>query len=151
MSDEMRYPGSQPFADTALHRLLFKGREQEKKSLFHLILSEDLVVLYAKSGMGKTSLLNAGVFAPLRERDYLPVTARMSDPRGIGLIPSIIGQVLEKAREPQVEAVNGEPQNHLWPFFQALELWREDTLLTPVLILDQFEELFTLVDPVARR
>ena len=32
----------------------------------------------------------------------------------------------------------------LWHFFKTLEIWRNDKLLTPVLIVDQFEELFTL-------
>ena len=60
-----RYPGSQPFEDRSLDRKLFKGRETERKKLLHLILSERFVVLYSKSGVGKTSLLNAGVFKNL--------------------------------------------------------------------------------------
>jgi hypothetical protein len=32
----------------------------------------------------------------------------------------------------------------LWSFFKTAEFWRNDLLLTPVLLLDQFEELFTL-------
>jgi hypothetical protein len=35
-------------------------------------------------------------------------------------------------------------QASLWHFFKTAEFWQGDLLLTPVLILDQFEELFTL-------
>lgn len=69
MDKAYRYPGSHPFRDTELDRQLFFGRDQEREALKHLILSERLVVLFAKSGMGKTSLLNAGVFSGLRARN----------------------------------------------------------------------------------
>lgn len=32
----------------------------------------------------------------------------------------------------------------LWEFFKTMMLWQDDVLLTPVLVLDQFEEIFTL-------
>jgi hypothetical protein len=32
----------------------------------------------------------------------------------------------------------------LWHFFKTFELWKNDRLLSPVLVIDQFEELFTL-------
>ena len=35
---------------------------------------------YAVSGMGKTSLLNAGVMQGLRDRSYWPVSVRLNDP-----------------------------------------------------------------------
>ena len=89
MTITRRYPGSRPFADNDLDRLLFKGREHEKKALLHLILAEDLVLLYAKSGMGKTSLLNAGILEQLRDEEYFPVVLRLNDPRGAGLTVSI--------------------------------------------------------------
>ena len=60
MSTLSRYPGSRSFQDTDVDRLLFYGREHEKGALLHLVLAQDLVLFYAKSGTGKTSLLNAG-------------------------------------------------------------------------------------------
>jgi hypothetical protein len=38
----------------------------------------------------------------------------------------------------------------LWHGFKTAQFWRDDVLLTPVLILDQFEELFTLQGEAAR-
>ena len=47
------------------------------------------------------------------------------------------------AERQQVEYVPGDSRS-LWSFFKSVEFWRGDLLLAPVLILDQFEELFTL-------
>ncbi len=54
-----RYPGVQPFK--AEQKDLFFGRETDIKEMLRLIEQEKLLVLYGKSGYGKSSLLNAGV------------------------------------------------------------------------------------------
>jgi tetratricopeptide (TPR) repeat protein len=151
MTTARRYPGSRPFQDNALDRLLFRGREQQKIALLHLILAEDLVLLYAKSGMGKTSLLNAGILEQLREKEYFPVMLRLNDPQR-DLVISIQEQVREHASTRGVEVESGEQfQKHLWLFLYDLKLWQGDVLLTPVLIFDQFEELFTVNSEAQRQ
>ena len=79
-----RYPGAQPFADDPIDQRLYFGRTRETQEVFHRVLAEPLLVLYGKSGLGKTSLLQAGVFPRLRERDLLPVPVRLNRP---GLTP----------------------------------------------------------------
>ncbi|MEK7255655.1 MAG: hypothetical protein AAB316_12980, partial [Bacteroidota bacterium] len=54
-----RYPGIHPFRQE--EEALFFGRSEESKQLFDMICVEKLVVLFGKSGIGKTSLLNAGM------------------------------------------------------------------------------------------
>ena len=78
---DYRYPGLRPFEDTDLDRSLFFGRDREKEELLHLILAEKLTVVFAKSGTGKSSLLNAGILQALRERDFLPIKIRFNDSR----------------------------------------------------------------------
>ncbi len=73
-----RYPGVTSFTDTKIAQELFFGRKEECKKLFYYILSENLTVLYSKSGYGKTSLLQAGVFKLLRENNYYPVYVRFN-------------------------------------------------------------------------
>jgi tetratricopeptide (TPR) repeat protein len=143
MSGHRRYPGSSSFQDEELDRLLFWGREQEKSALFHLILAENLVLFYAKSGCGKTSLLNAGIFQQLRDKEYYPLLIRLND-LDQDPIRSILDQVLaHEARGIEIEQhENG--YDHLWRFFSGLRLWRGNVLLTPVVVFDQFEELFTI-------
>jgi WD40 repeat protein/TPR repeat protein len=144
----LRYPGAHSFGDSALDRKLFFGRSREKKDLLDTILAERLVVLYAKSGVGKTSLLNAGIKQPLREQDFLPLVVRLNDEKR-DLLESFFEGVAEAARAQQVEHRPGN-MGSLWLYFKTTEFWREDALLTPVLILDQFEELFTLHDANTR-
>ncbi len=72
-----RYPGAQPFSTT--QEDIFFGREHDIESLYRLIRLEPLVVLYAKSGLGKSSLLNAGVVPEvLKDGKYLPVNIRFN-------------------------------------------------------------------------
>ena len=101
-----------------------------------------MVVVYAKSGLGKTSLLNAGVALRLRDEGYLPLIVRVNDVQR-GALVSVLEGIRAEAERQQVEYVPGLPDS-LWTFFKTAEFWRGDLLLTPVLILDQFEELFTL-------
>ena len=55
---------------------VFWGREKESQELFYLVSNSDFVVCYAKSGEGKSSLLNAGLKPKLREGKYLPISVR---------------------------------------------------------------------------
>lgn len=143
--DSYRYPGSHPFQDTDLDRLLFRGRESEANALLHLILSERLVVLFGKSGMGKTSLLNAGVFHDLRARGFLPVPVRFHDPRRspVEQLLQQVGAVAEGGASDGNLEDDGTGRATLWQFFKQAEFWSsDDRLMSPVLVLDQFEELF---------
>ena len=137
-----RYPGAQPFPDDALCRKLFFGREQELKTLTDKILAHRLVVVYARSGLGKTSLLNAGVAENLRAEVYIPLSVRVNDPDE-GPFKSVFRGIAAACTRQGVEYVPGDTAS-LWHFFKTAEFWRNDVLLTPVLVLDQFEELFTL-------
>jgi photosystem II stability/assembly factor-like uncharacterized protein len=137
-----RYPGAQPFRDDEFSRRTFFGREPASVALTDQILANRLVIVYAKSGLGKTSLLNAGVAPRLREVSNLPLFVRVNDTQR-GAVFSVIEGVAAEAERQQVEYVQGDSSS-LWSFFKTVEFWRGDLLLTPVLILDQFEELFTL-------
>ena len=143
-----RYPGAQPFADDDLSRKVFFGREQASLALTNQILANRMVVVYAKSGLGKSSLLNAGVSQRLRDEGYLPLIVRVNDIER-GPSASVVEGIRAAAERQNVEYIPGRSDS-LWTFFKTVEFWRGDLLLTPVLILDQFEELFTLQGPDAR-
>ena len=143
-----RYPGAQPFRDDEFSRRTFFGREPASIALTDQILANRLVIVYAKSGLGKTSLLNAGVAPRLRDAGSLPLFVRVNDIER-GPLHSVLEGVRSEAERQQVEFVAGE-SGSLWSFFKTVEFWRGDLLLTPVLIIDQFEELFTLQSEGAR-
>jgi Novel STAND NTPase 1 len=137
-----RYPGAHPFEDDDLSRKLFRGREQETTSLTRQILANRLIVLYARSGLGKTSLLNAGIAENLRADGLVPLAVRVND-IALGPLESIYNGIMTASAKQQLEYIPGDKQS-LWYFFKTAEFWKGDLLQTPVLILDQFEELFTL-------
>jgi len=146
----LRYKGTAPFQDSAVDRRTFFGRDREARSLLSLALAERLVVVFGKSGTGKSSLINAGLVDPLLERGYLPMTIRLTD-RARGPIGGLLDGVHAAARAADVEIAGGGDAN-LATFFKTAEFWSAaNDLLQPMLILDQFEELFTLHESARRR
>ena len=145
-----RYPGSPPFQDTDLDRQIFRGRAKEADTVLQSILSTNLHVLYSVSGLGKSSLLNAGVMHRLRARGHWPVSVRVNDPTRpiVGLIRKQIEMAaradptIELTEDPGVTPAISE--STLWNMLASLEVWRRNELQQLVVVFDQFEELFTL-------
>ena len=48
----------------------FAGRDQDIAEMVSRVTANRTLVLFARSGLGKTSLLKAGVFPRLRERGF---------------------------------------------------------------------------------
>jgi hypothetical protein len=142
IKSRVRYPGAQPFPDDDLWRKLFFGREHESVILTNQILAHRLVVVFARSGLGKTSLLNAGVAERLRSEGFVPLSVRVNDIHS-GPLDSIFNGISAACAAQRIEHLRGNKLS-LWHYFKTAEFWRDDILLNPVLILDQFEELFTL-------
>lgn len=65
------YIGPRPFKDTARERRLFFGRERESADLLSLAMAERLVLFYAPSGAGKSSLINARLLDGLRNEGFM--------------------------------------------------------------------------------
>lgn len=57
----------------------FAGREDEINAVVTGVLSFDTFVLYGRSGLGKTSLILAGIFPELEKRGFKPVYSRVLD------------------------------------------------------------------------
>ena len=123
----------------------FHGRSEEAAELLRLIRVAPLTAVYGKSGLGKTSLLQAGLFPLLRAEHFLPVYLRMDFSEGEPL-----GQMMRRL-EDELTAVHAEypapePGESVWEFLHRrdLEIWSADNFpLVPVLVIDQFEELFS--------
>ena len=144
IANASRYPGVQPFTDNRLASSTFFGRQQEIDLLKAQVISNRLTVVYARSGIGKTSLLNAGLHQTLRDEGFLPLMLRIND-RDKSVVDCVLDPLTELAERQTVEIVEGSRRS-LWHYFKTVEFWNKDVLLNPVLILDQFEELFTLRD-----
>lgn len=132
---------------------LFCGRDDESHSVAQLIAGNILVTLYGKSGTGKTSLLNAGVFPRLRQKRYLPISIRLSmEAMDISFQQCIIKQLslaLEMAngRQQTIDVVplsaDEQQPDYLWSYFARTRFTdSEGRTLFPVMVFDQFEEVF---------
>jgi len=140
------FPGLHFFEDRDFGRALFFGRETEIKQLTERIIAEDLTVLFGKSGDGKTSLINAGLKPKLRELGYLPVRARLFNLPADKTPLDVLYQTLaEEAQAHSLTLPQDWQRATLWETFFALQPTAENKLKPIVLILDQFEELFTLM------
>ncbi len=129
---------------------LFFGRDEEVRELTRRTERTALTVLFGQSGLGKSSLLQAGVFPRLRRAGYWPIYVRLDHGAGA---PPPGEQVKQLVRADTVRAGTwtkpdvAKPGESLWEFFHH----RDDRLIgttgrtiVPVLVFDQFEELFTL-------
>src|SRR5262245_52541663 len=61
------YKGLAPFGDSDVDAMLFFGREREREIVTANLIASRLTVLYGASGVGKSSMLRAGVAHGLRE------------------------------------------------------------------------------------
>ena len=145
---ENPWPGLATF--TEAQRAFFHGRDEEIRELTRRLERKTLTVLFGQSGLGKSSLLQAGVFPRLRSAGYCPIYVRLDhSPDALPLAEQIKPTVTAATSLMGVwsqggVAVAGES---LWEYFHH----RDDILrggsgqlLIPLLVFDQFEELFTL-------
>ena len=72
------YKGLRPFDDSDLDARLFFGRERDREVIAANMLAARLTVLYGPSGVGKSSVLNAGVARQLRELPEQPLVVLFS-------------------------------------------------------------------------
>ncbi|MFZ2901191.1 MAG: SUMF1/EgtB/PvdO family nonheme iron enzyme [Saprospiraceae bacterium] len=140
-----RYPGAQPFSTD--QKPIFFGREQELDELHRFMLAEQLVVLYAKSGLGKSSLLNAGLMPLVQEEGRLePLSIRFGAyTEGSKATP--LGNAIAGIREgisgtdENLEKIKPAGEDSLWYHLKTRQLAAGGRGY--LLVFDQFEELFT--------
>ena len=136
---------------TSSRVLKFCGRDNDTYDVTKLIMSNMFVTLYGKSGIGKTSLLNAGVFPELRTESYTPFSIRLGirDERDIqGYQVAIIDAVRNAVDRIEFLNIiplqeNQQSVDYLWKYFANHRFYdKSGNLTTPVVVFDQFEEIF---------
>lgn len=122
---------------------IFYGRDDEIERLINLIKTNTLTIVFGKSGTGKTSLLNAGVFPRLRKDYFLPFRIRLEFKDESPKLVTQIKNTLKSEIDKYGFKVESYPSSEttLWEYFHSEPLWKS---VTPILIFDQFEEIFTL-------
>jgi tetratricopeptide (TPR) repeat protein len=146
VDEQNPWPGLGAFNEAA--QRFFNGREDEAATLRRLVLNSPLTVLFSASGLGKTSLIQAGLFPLLRKEHFLPIRVRLDcRERNAPLIDQVKLALKDQIAALRVDAPALNGKKSLWQYLHqdGLELWSEQNqLLAPVFVLDQFEEVFTL-------
>lgn len=153
--------GPRPFGRNYEDQLLFFGRNYETEEIVTLILSHQLVLIYAQSGTGKTSILNANVIPELEEKEGFEIlpTAR------VGISPYDVDETnsIKDSKKDQVVS-NHYMFNALWSmkpninprsltnmslsdflnkYFSTTEDYANFPF-TKLIIFDQLEEIFNI-------
>ncbi len=145
---QSRYLGVQPFKTSDRH--LFFGRDKDIEDLHDFILLEKLVVLFGKSGYGKSSLLNAGIMPRLMDEKqpapfrFQPVEVRFThyaegqSPAPLETLKRLLRDLpTDPAADFLSDLIEGDT---LWLHFKRRQTASKGQY---VLLLDQFEEFFS--------
>ena len=119
---------------------IFFGRERETQQLVSLIHAHRLTLLYGASGVGKTSLLLAGVLPKLERASlsYETISVRVREDPAL-LIRRTVKRLLPESDLPE----NGS-------LVEYLDKATEAGKFTLVIVFDQFEEFFIRFSPKFR-
>ncbi len=146
LNDQNPWPGLLPFGEADWK--YFHGRDFETDLLYRKVERERLTVLFGLSGLGKSSILQAGLFPLLRRENVLPIYIRLDfSPEKPDLTAQVKTAVLREAVRAKVEAPKPQPRETLWEYFHRsdADFWSErHRIVVPLLVFDQFEEVFTL-------
>lgn len=141
------------------------GRTDEINTLSQNILFNIQTIIYGKSGIGKSSILNAGVYPILRRSNFFPVNIRLvhNQPEksyNTQIWDCVIDSLYHLRREiltsdgtiETIKDLKGryeelapkKEEESLWEMFHRNVFYDEkDERIQPVLVFDQFEEIFT--------
>ena len=140
------------------------GRDEEIEVLFSRIEYNIQTVVYSRSGIGKSSLINAGIFPKARKAGMLPVGIRLQHSAKKGVIGTpYIEQVKNAVSEEllrcggRAEEIVPHREGHeetLWEYLHRFRFYVNaeggELRVVPLLVFDQFEEIFTLEKNVGR-
>lgn len=152
---------------------IFVGRENETEELYGRIVRNEYTVYYAASGEGKSSLIKAGLLPILREKNYFPIYIVFTEDDFVqqnDSVGNIIHRHIVAAIDRYNEKVGKKDEkvefkHSLWfeknkqnigntDFLEKNDWWKirdfrivqrksEEKEFIPLLVFDQFEEVFT--------
>ncbi len=154
------------------------GRDDDIRDLSQCVLNDTDTLLYGKSGIGKSSILNAGILPAARRNGYLPVLIRLSHKEKHSYLYQINQAIVNAILHSQTRNLSSDVStiNSEYVSEDAKSLIREVVVcknteaesfyeyfhrhtfynvngdrLKLLIIFDQFEEIFTLQDDVQKK
>jgi hypothetical protein len=137
------------------------GRNRDIRELTQQVLSSKSTLLYGKSGIGKSSILNAGIIPAARRNGYVPVLVRLSHDEDKNNYFEQIKNAIKRCLLPSESNENAVSEyvkeiyhskdisnETLYEYFHRHEFYKEEkgqlSRVKLLIIFDQFEEIFTL-------
>ncbi|HWS54244.1 MAG TPA: tetratricopeptide repeat protein [Pyrinomonadaceae bacterium] len=140
--DDCPYRGLQPY--TERDRKYFFGRERDREIIISNLFASSLTVFYGASGVGKSSVLLAGVVPELKTTPRLAVVV-FRDWQDAAFEAGLRAEVLRAVGEAAGREVQVEPGLEFDEFLHAcIKAFRGELFF----VLDQFEEYF-LYHPIS--
>lgn len=126
------------------------GRDKETRQLYDALMRSKFMMVYGASGTGKTSLIKCGLQSMFSPRDWMPLVIRREDDF-LGPIHDRLYEIYQERfkahQEQQAAWYPDDPMPEPETFDNLRDLIKAVFHLSYVpiyLILDQFEEIFTL-------
>src|SRR5947208_5271400 len=144
--DKNPYVGPQPLRQgDPIH-----GREREIAALRHLLLAERIVLLYSPSGAGKSSLIQAGLIPALGPRFEVwgPTRVNQTPPPDVVAANRFVWSAIQGMEQGLADIRPAEELASMTLNQYVDARLAAATGKTPILIVDQFEEVVR-VDPLA--
>src|SRR6202140_3541274 len=148
VSPESPWLGLRPFTEGV--REYFFGRDAEVRDLFQRVVHKPLTILFGRSGLGKTSLLQAALVPRLRDAGFLPIVLRLDYADGTAPLLRQFVDALIAALGPVIPGLDAlltrlpADARLPWLFFHDPVFGLPSPEAPrPVVLLDQFEEIFT--------
>ncbi len=141
------YVGLMPYREE--DHPFFRGRDEECAIIIANLMASRLTLLYGPGGVGKSSVLNAGVVYQLRQQAGQNLKRR-GIPR-LAVVPfrdwsgNPVEALKEEARKSVARVMGGQEVKLTVPsasFTHTLQAWTERVGGDLLIILDQFEEYF---------
>jgi len=147
--EKYRYLGSQPYCEE--HQNIFFGRSKETYEILHLISNNSVVLLHAQAGIGKTSVIQAGLIPKIKNDKKLQVyKIRFGEFQLEENQEILLQRFYQNIKEfiPNSSYLDKIYSNSLslWYYLKKLQAnyqSNEQSLLPVLFIFDQFEEFFT--------
>lgn len=145
--------GLSSYTEESIKDHQFNGRSKAIVSLASMIRHNLFVTLYGRSGIGKTSLLQAGLFPLLRREVFSPLAIRLNELKdGIRASEIIWNKILKSIESEGYVYTFCDENDEYKPDFSDILVLRklfsagkfrsdegEETI--PVIVIDQFEEV----------
>ena len=126
------------------------GRNKEIEELSQCVLNNNETVLYGKSGIGKSSIINAGILPIVRAHGYFPIVVRLDHSNKHSYIKQLSDLIEKGAHVSECTIAKPIEEQLLWEYFHTHRFNKtKEEKSKLVVIFDQFEEIFTLQNNAA--